>query len=375
MTDNHSKSELLEQHLLHEVLPRFRPGERIPSEQEMAGQLDTSRTTMHKVYFNLMSRGLIYRKNGVGTFVADPPAPPRNPPLRMITAVMPSLHLLNAKETPNWFNHQYTLEYFAEAVREDNFILNVVFLDHDRYSADDAERLLNRADVPAFLFPSLVPEMTPIIERLTAAGKLCLGRYFERADFCHSVWFDIDDAVAGAVAHLAATGRKRVALLDAWAPELPRIPHYGYPIQRYDAFRRALGLAGLPFIPELYRFCPPSMDDGQWAVRRMLEEGLRFDALFCGTDQRAFGVLDELRKKGIRVPDDVAVIGLNNEAQCASCDPPLASIDASFRVLAQELGVLLRELQAHPPLSGVFSGRECRARFVWRESAGGGAPA
>lgn len=50
--ENCSKSELLEQHLLREVLPRFRPGERIPSEQEMADRLNTSRTTMHKVYLN-----------------------------------------------------------------------------------------------------------------------------------------------------------------------------------------------------------------------------------------------------------------------------------------------------------------------------------
>lgn len=239
--ENCSKSELLEQHLLREVLPRFRPGERIPSEQEMADRLNTSRTTMHKVYFNLMSRGLIYRRNGVGTFVAEPPAPPKPAvPARMITAVMPSLHLLNAKETPNWFNHQYTLEYFADAAREDNFILNVVFLDHDRHSPDEAEKLLNRADVPAFLFSSLVPEHAPIIERLTAAGKTCVGRYFGRADFCHSVWFDMENAFLLAVKHLAGTGRKRIALLDSWSPELPQIPHYGYPIMRYRMFRRAL---------------------------------------------------------------------------------------------------------------------------------------
>ena len=374
--ENCSKSELLEQHLLREALPRFRPGERIPSEQEMADRLNTSRTTMHKVYFNLMSRGLIYRRNGVGTFVAEPPAPPKPAvPARMITAVMPSLHLLNAKETPNWFNHQYTLEYFADAAREDNFILNVVFLDHDRHSPDEAEKLLNRADVPAFLFSSLVPEHAPIIERLTAAGKTCVGRYFGRADFCHSVWFDMENAFLLAVKHLAGTGRKRIALLDSWSPELPQIPHYGYPIMRYRMFRRALEQAGLPFIAGLYRFCPPSMSDGEWAARRMLEEGLRFDAILCGTDQRAFGVLGALRKAGVRVPDDVAVIGLNNEAQCAECDPPLASIEVSYRAIARELYVLLRELLASPLPPGEFTGRACPGRFIWRESAGGGAPA
>lgn len=117
------------------------------------------------------------------------------------------------------------------------------------------------------------------------------------------------------------------------------------------------------------------MSDGEWAARRMLEEGLRFDAILCGTDQRAFGVLGALRKAGVRVPDDVAVIGLNNEAQCAECDPPLASIEVSYRAIARELYVLLRELLASPLPPGEFTGRACPGRFIWRESAGGGAPA
>ena len=82
------KSEQLENHLLREILPQYRPGERVPSEVEMARQLGTSRTTMHKVYFNLISRGLLYRQSGIGTFRADRA---EEPALRMITAVMPSL--------------------------------------------------------------------------------------------------------------------------------------------------------------------------------------------------------------------------------------------------------------------------------------------
>lgn len=370
--ENNSKSEQLEQHLLRDVLPRYRPGERIPSEQQMAEELDTSRTTMHKVYFNLMSRGLIYRKNGVGTFVAEPPERSANRRVRMITAVMPSLHLLNAKETPNWFNHQYTLEYFAEAARGDNFILNVVFFDHDRHAPEDGERLLSRSDVPAFLFPSLVPELAPVIRRLTAAGKICVGRYFEAVDFCDTAGFDLGEAMDGAVAHLAAGGRKRIALIDSWAPELPVIPHYGYAIDRYRRFRTALERAGLPFVSELYRFCPPGASDGEWAIRRMLEEKLRFDAVVCGTDQRAFGALRALRGAGVRVPEDVAVIGINNEAQCAECDPPLASIEISYRAVAEALYGMLRD-RLDSPGGAPFEYRSCRARFIPRESAGGGA--
>ena len=369
--ENNSKSELLERHLLREVLPRYRPGERIPSEQQMAEELDTSRTTMHKVYFNLMSRGLIYRRNGIGTFLAEPAHTETARKIRMITAVMPSLHLLNAKETPNWFNHQYTLEYFAEAAREDNFILNLVFFDHDRYTPEEGERLLNRSDVPAFLFPSLVPELRPVIERLNAAGKVCVGRYFEATDFCHTVGFNMEPAFEEAVAHLAAEGRRRIALLDSWSPELPEIPHYGFAIDRYRRFRHALEKAGLPYISELYRFCPPNASDGEWAVRRMLEEKLRFDAVICGTDQRALGVLKALRRAEIKVPENVAVIGVNNEPECAECDPPLASIEASFPALAKVLYEMLCD-QLQSPVLNSYEYRECPAHFIPRESAGMG---
>lgn len=369
--ENNSKSERLERHLLREVLPRYRPGDRIPSEQQMADELETSRTTMHKVYFNLMSRGLIYRRNGIGTFRAEPSAGDTARPVRMITAVMPSLHLLNAKETPNWFNHQYTLEYFAEAARKDNFILNLVFFDHDRYTPEEGERLLNRSDVPAFLFPSLVPELKPVIERLNAAGKVCVGRYFEATDFCHTAGFDMGPAFDDAISFLAAGGRKRIALLDLWSPELPEIPHYGYAIDRYHRFRHSLAKAGLPYISELYRFCPPGATDGEWAIRRMLEEKLRFDAVICGTDQRAFGVLKALRRAGGKVPGEVAVIGLNDEPECTECDPPLASIEASFPELSKLLYTILRD-QLDAPGSVTFRHLEHPGRFIPRESAGTG---
>ncbi len=369
MTEAHSKSEEYERHLLTRVLPNCRPGDQIPSELQMAKELGTSRTTMHKVYFNLMSRGLIYRKNGVGTFVAEPPAEAPRSRVEMITAVMPSLHLLNASETPNWFNHQYTLEYFADAAREDNYILNVVFFDHDRYGVDDALRLLNRDDVKAFLFPAMVPELAPVIDRLTERGKVCIGRYFEAANFCHSVYVEFGQAAIDAVAHLAAEGRRRIAILDGWTPGMPAIAHYGHSIARHQGYRQGMEKAGVPFIRELCRLCPPNPEDGEWAVRRMLEEGLRFDAILCGTDQRAFGVLKALQKAGIRVPEEVAVIGNGDLREDAETDPPLASMEISFPQIGRELYVLLREL-LKAPAGKEYRSRVCHSRFIRRASAG-----
>lgn len=273
----------------------------------------------------------------------------------MITAVMPSLHLLNAKETPNWFNHQYTLEYFADAAREDNFILNVVFLDHDRHSPDEAEKLLNRADVPAFLFSSLVPEHAPIIERLTAAGKTCVGRYFGRADFCHSVWFDMENAFLLAVKHLAGTGRKRIALLDSWSPELPQIPHYGYPIMRYPDVPAGAGTGGAPVhrraLPLLSaehvrRRVGGAADAGGGAAFRC--DSLRHRPACVRRARRAekSGRSGSGRRRRDRAQQWRRVRRVRSAARFDR---------GVVRAIARELYVLLRELLASPASSGANS--------------------
>jgi LacI family transcriptional regulator len=63
------------------------------------------------------------------------------------------------------------------------------------------------------------------------------------------------------------------------------------------------------------------------------------DALFCGNDQIARGATDALRERGLRVPEDVAVVGFDNwDVMTLAARPPLSSVDMNLRELGRVAG-------------------------------------
>ena len=72
----------------------------------------------------------------------------------------------------------------------------------------------------------------------------------------------------------------------------------------------------------------------------------------AGNDVRGQQVLTTCREIGLRVPDDVAVLGVdNNELLCNLCDPPLSSIDPNCERMGYEVAALLTQLLAGRPAS------------------------
>jgi LacI family transcriptional regulator len=143
------------------------------------------------------------------------------------------------------------------------------------------------------------------------------------------------DNVAGgrlAAEHLLTLGRTRVAHLTG--------PHH----QR-AAMDRALGISqALEAAGTQLAYVTA---DGDWTERWgrsacavLLDHGPPFDALLCDSDQIARGALDALRERGVRVPDDVAVIGFDNwDLIVEGTYPMLTSIDMNLG----ELGRLAAE--------------------------------
>ncbi|OQP87486.1 LacI family transcriptional regulator [Rhizobium rhizosphaerae] len=97
------------------------------------------------------------------------------------------------------------------------------------------------------------------------------------------------------------------------------------------------------------------------------------DAIFCGNDQIARGVVDALRERGLKVPQDVSIIGFDNwEIVAAQMRPPLTTVDMELKELGRQAGLTvlaLAEGQVVEP--GV---RTLPCRLVVRESCGGGEP-
>jgi LacI family transcriptional regulator len=131
------------------------------------------------------------------------------------------------------------------------------------------------------------------------------------------------DAGRIAVGHLLACGRTRIAHVTG-------DPGYLAARERAQGAAAALAAAGLEPVGEP-RFGAWSEGWGRAATALLLDRHPDLDAVLCGSDQIARGVMDVLRERGLRVPEDVAVMGFDNwQVLTAASRPPLTSVDMNL---------------------------------------------
>jgi LacI family transcriptional regulator len=155
-----------------------------------------------------------------------------------------------------------------------------------------------------------------------------------------------DDVAVGEMAtkHLADIGRKRIAHIGGknTSPSFDRLRGY----------RNALAERGLPS-PESYVVTREHVEEsgdvaGFQAMQELLKLKLRPDAVFCYNDLTALGAIDATLQKGLRVPEDIALIGCGNLRYANYLRVPLSSIDQGTTQLGQLAGEFALELSANP---------------------------
>jgi len=65
---------------------------------------------------------------------------------------------------------------------------------------------------------------------------------------------------------------------------------------------------------------------GAAAMRRLLDRGERIDGLFAANDQMAIGAYSAIREAGLSIPDDIAVVGFDDDNYAATAVPPLTTV-------------------------------------------------
>lgn len=135
-----------------------------------------------------------------------------------------------------------------------------------------------------------------------------------------------------AVEHLILQGHRRIAFIGADIQH-PSIAH------RLEGYRMALVRAGLSIDPSFVLAEPeaePTRVTGQQLGARMLALAERPTAVFCANDALALGVMETLLRAGLRVPDDVALVGFDDVQGAAQAPVPLTSV----RVFKEQMGEL-----------------------------------
>lgn len=125
--------------------------------------------------------------------------------------------------------------------------------------------------------------------------------------------------------HLVERGRKAIAFLGTISDDAPEF------VERWTGYRRALAEAGLEQNEQLQVDAAPSEEAGRAATLRLLEQGIAFDGIFATSDLVALGAMRALHDAGMRVPEEVSIVGFDDLAAARLAEPPLTTISQDTR--------------------------------------------
>ncbi len=323
---------LLAEALRLQILNReLAAGDRLPSFAEFRSQHGVTLTTTEKVYSLLEQEGLIERRHGVGTFVAQPK--------QSFTGNIGFIGSLQSKRQRDPFT-AHIMEGVQQALEEHERHLLYMGTNHvlnwrvgDKVDGvlicniDDPTPVLQQlpATMPRVSLVIAVPGITSVVPDDQSGAKL-------------------------AVRHLLEAGHRRIACLMERLPSIARRRTAGY----YDGMLEA-GIEPEADWVRLTKTVPGKVENEQpylvWArgqMRDWLKEGWRelgCTAIVVQNEVAAIGVMQILQEEGIQVPQQVSVIGFDGTEICDLVVPRLTVVDVPLTELgAKSIEVLVRQI-------------------------------
>lgn len=230
--------------------------------------------------------------------------------------------------------------FFAELARE---VINAaaevgyrVMVDQTGHDHERERRLLTGAD-RTMLFDGVL--FSPLVTRAELEEMhpsptmplVLLGEHDFDGRYDH-VAIDNVQAAFDATEHLISRGRTRIAAIGVQPDE-----NYATPQQRTAGYQRALRAAGIPPSSDyLAAAAHYSRADGYRATGELLGLPDRPDAIFCYSDLLAMGAMRAVFDAGLSVPEDVAVIGIDDIAEGRYARPSLSTVSLDTPFIAQQ---------------------------------------
>jgi DNA-binding LacI/PurR family transcriptional regulator len=258
--------------------------------------------------------------------------------------------------------------FFAEVIRgaQDEIILQKCAMNIMQLSTDHAKIMQAASQLSAigiiltgsYPFPELMDwqeenkiPLVVINYRISQPGISC-------------IMVDFKDAYARAARHLINLGHTRIGYVDASGnSEISQA--------RLSGYKTALAEASIPFRKELYTAIPADTHvyGGFQAASNLLAlpEDERPTAIIGFNDLFALGVMHSIRAHGLRVPDDISVIGCDDVPMAAYAFPPLTTISLpKYRIGKLAVSTLLQMCQESPDQLGTYNLME--SPLIIRES-------
>ncbi|HEX2623349.1 MAG TPA: LacI family DNA-binding transcriptional regulator [Phototrophicaceae bacterium] len=216
----------------------------------------------------------------------------------------------------------------------------VLWIGYSNEAADSFYRRIcqNRLMDGLIIIASVATEYR-LVDNLLDIGLpfVMIGRPTKYADQINYVNVDNQQAGRQAVQHLLKLGRRHVATLTG---DLANADGF----DRLNGYRDMLQSAGIPIDERLIISGAFSRDSGYLGMQQLLRQGLPIDGLFAGSDIIALGAIQAIQEAGLRVPEDISVIGFDDLPMAQTSEPPLTTMYQPISQKAETAAALLLDL-------------------------------
>ncbi len=326
---------------IEQMISKLQPEAKLQSENAMAKKLGISRPTVRKAIAELVEEGILCARRGSGTYLVEKPkTEARGAGKRMIGLLVPSIiNTLIARIVKGAADQAYLQGYAT------------LFSHHDypnpKEQLERLEKLLEQDISGLLVFAETDMDFQrgylELFEKAKSKGveTVLLDHPFPGTDL-PCVMADNVKGLQMATKHLIALGRRKFALLSfgARCAELHRL--------RKKGFSDALAEGGLK--PEPVREAELGVEGHEAKAREAVGSWIRaaegrppFDAIVCMEDNMAYGAFMAVKDAGLRVPEDIAIIGHDNldSELFRSAGLELSSVDQPAEEIGSEAAKLL----------------------------------
>lgn len=235
----------------------------------------------------------------------------------------------------------------AKAVQQSakarGYRMSLISTDNNPLEESLAVKNLERQQVDGLIICSLrvTPRFVALVE--AAAARVCVVGRMPPEVRVDNVRVDSAYGAALAVRHLAEGGRRHIAFINGEAHTAPAEA-------RQEGYARGLIESHLFYNPEVTTHADFTLAGGYTAVDTLLGQSSQIDAIFCADDVIAVGALRRLRELGKRVPQDIAVVGMDDIDLGKVSSPTLTSVSLLAGERGRIAAELLFERLVHPDL-------------------------
>ena len=210
--------------------------------------------------------------------------------------------------------------------------------------------------------PLITTERSQYIQQVIARGHPVV--FVGPGEKGASVALDNESGIRQAIEHLVLHGHKRVAFIAGHENDQVDADS----MLRLQAYHQAIQDHGLESDPRLVVHGYHDIGKARRAMQKLLDSNVGFTAVLASNDHSAIGAMETIRKAGLKIPEDIAVIGFDDWPDAARQNPPLTSVHyAVVEAGRKALALLLEIINGRSALDTCI---QLPVKLVVRESCG-----